>query len=86
MFEDFRNIKRPFADPDEIETYFEIPKSTQKTWRNAGIDIPHFRVKDTIKYPRALIADWFVKQIKNKTHLSLVIDETDTNRQKEKKS
>ena len=49
MFEDFRNKnKKPFADPDEIEKYFEIPKSTQKAWRNEGIDIPFFRVKDTI--------------------------------------
>jgi len=85
MFEEFRNIKKPFADPDEIETYFEIPKSTQKTWRNGGIDIPFFRVKDTIKYPRALVADWFVKQIKNKTALKVVTDETGSNRKQSQK-
>lgn len=45
MFEDFRNIKKPFADPDEIEKYFEIPKSTQKAWRNEGIDIPFSELK-----------------------------------------
>ena len=86
MFEDFRNIKKPFATPDEVEEYFEIPISTQKTWRNSGQDIPYFRVKDTIKYPRALIADWFEKQIKNKTALKVVTDETNSNRKKEQKS
>jgi|TARA_R110000744_G_scaffold92733_4_gene179369 hypothetical protein len=85
MFEDFKNIKKPFATPDEIEKYFDIPTSTQKTWRNEGIDIPFFRVKDTIKYPRALIADWFVKQIKNKPTLKVVTDETGTNQKKLKK-
>ena len=86
MFEDFKKIKKPFASPDEIEEYFEIPKSTQKTRRNAGIDIPHFRVKDTIKYPRALVAEWFIKQIKNKTGLKAVTDETDSNRKQSEKS
>ena len=32
---------------------------------------------DTIKYPRQLIALWFEKQIRNKTHIKEVIDQTD---------
>jgi 2-oxoglutarate dehydrogenase E2 component (dihydrolipoamide succinyltransferase) len=33
----------------------------------------------TIKYPRALIALWFEKQIRNKSPIKEVIDQTDTN-------
>lgn len=86
MFEDFRNIKKPFADDKEVEEYFDIPRSTQKAWRNGDIKIPYFRVKDTIKYPRQMVADWFEKQIKNKVGLKLVSDQTDSNQEKLKKS
>ena len=86
MFEDFKKIKKPFATDKEIEEYFDIPCSTQKTWRNGGVPIPYFRVKDTIKYPRQMVAEWFEKQIKNKNGLKLVSDETDSNQEKLKKS
>jgi len=86
MFEDFKKIKKPFASDKEVEEYFDIPCSTQKTWRNGGVPIPYFRVKDTIKYPRQMIAEWFEKQIKNKAGLKLVSDETDSNQEKLKKS
>jgi len=85
MFDDFKNIKKPFADDKEIEKYFEIPTSTQKSWRNSGIEMPHFRVKDTIKYPRQQIAWWFEQQIKNKIETAKLIDKTDSNRQQSQK-
>ena len=78
MFDEFKNKSKPFADAKEIEEYFEIPQSTQKSWRNSNKNnIPYFRVGDTIKYPRQLIALWFEKQIRNKTHIKEVIDQTD---------
>jgi len=81
MFDDFKNVKKAFATPKEIAEYFDIPESSQKKWRNSNTNnIPYWRVGDTIKYPRALIALWFEKQIRNKSPIKEVIDQTDTNR------
>nr|BAR15061.1 hypothetical protein [uncultured Mediterranean phage uvMED] len=67
MFEDWIKEKQT-ATADDIEKDFQIKKNTLKDWRlNPDTDSPiHFRLGDTILYPRAAFVEWFIKHIKNK--------------------
>ena len=67
MFEDWIKEKQTATDHD-IEKDFQIPTGTLKRWRlDIDMDSPlHFRLGDTILYPRAAFVEWFLKHIKNK--------------------
>ena len=67
MFEKWIEEKQTATDHD-IEKDFQIKRGTLKEWRlKKDMDSPlHFRLGDTILYPRAAFVEWFMKHIKNK--------------------
>ena len=67
MYKDWIKEKQTATDHD-IEKYFQIKRGTLKEWRlKVDIDSPmHFRLGDTILYPRAAFVEWFERQTKNK--------------------
>ena len=68
MFEDWIKEKQTATDHD-IEKDFQIPISTLKKWRLAGIGPNFFRLGDKILYPRAAFVEWFLKHTKNSKQL-----------------
>ena len=65
MFEKWIEEKQTATDHD-IEKDFQIPVATLKKWRLANKGPIHFRLGDTILYPRGAFVEWFMKHIKNK--------------------
>ena len=67
MFEKWIEEKQTATDHD-IEKDFQIKRGTLKEWRlKKDMDSPiHFRLGDTILYPRGAFVEWFMKHIKNK--------------------